>query len=130
MVGVCVGRRNRNLQLVEKVRDVGILGIILMKSTIRNIPVMNVVWNGADEQALGSNPLCILLIAQYVTRTTISLPLPCLSSGAACSPDCNDTTYRGIVTPKSPLNTHTDIYTYAHCTPLHQKARPLLAGSV
>lgn len=111
---------------MEKVSDAGILRIILMKSTIRNITVINMVYNGADEQALDRNPLCILLIAQYVTRTTILSPLPRLSSGAACSPDSNDIIYKGIKSHKSPLSTHTRTHTHTctHHTPLHQKGKP------
>lgn len=71
------------------------------------------VYNGADEQALDSNPLYILLIAQYVTRTTILSPLPRLSSGAACSPDSNDIIYKGIKSHKSSLSTHTQTHTHA-----------------
>lgn len=99
---------------MEKVSDVGILRIILMKSTIRNIAVINMVYNGADEQALDSNPLYILLIAQYVTRTTILSPLPRLSSGAACSPDSNDIIYKGIKSHKFSLSTHTQTHTHMH----------------
>lgn len=43
MVGVCGGGLSRNLWLVEKVSDVGLLRNILMKNTIRNIAVINVV---------------------------------------------------------------------------------------
>lgn len=43
MVGVCGGGLKRNLQLVEKVSDVGILRSILMKSAIRKISATNVV---------------------------------------------------------------------------------------
>ena len=112
---------------MEKVSDdVGILQNVLMKSTIRNITVINVVCDGADEQALDSNPRCILLIAQCVTVTTILLFLPCLCPGAACSPDSNDTTYRGIKHHKPHLHTHTQTCTL---TPL-QKGRARLAGSI
>lgn len=85
-----------------------------MKSTIRNITVINVVCDGADEQALDSHPLCILLIAQCVTVTTILLFLPCLCPGAACSPDSNDTIYRGIKHHKPHTHTHARTRTRAH----------------
>lgn len=41
----------------------------------KKYPVKNVVCHCADEQALASNPLCILLIAKYMTITTILLLL-------------------------------------------------------
>lgn len=91
MVGAYRGRVIMDLMAVERVSDVGIHGLMQVKSTIRNIMVINVVCSGADEQALNSNPLCILLIAQYVTITTILLLFLCLCSGAACSLDSNDT---------------------------------------
>lgn len=82
--GVCVWTRGQSYEEVSD--DVGILQIALMESTIRNITVINVAFDGADKQALDGNPLCILLIAlcDYnccLIASSMSLPRSCLFSG-------------------------------------------------
>lgn len=91
MVGVYRGGVIRIRWLVERVSNVGIHGLNQVKGTIRNTAVINAVCNGADEQALNSNPLCILLIAHYVTLQSLFYCFFRVCSGAACSLDSNDT---------------------------------------